>query len=261
MSDFDAALERLMVDPAFKAALARDPASALAGYRLAPDELEILCAQVDTGTGGERQVEDRTSKASMFGLVAPIGDGIGSGLGDLIRGGGSAGGMAPGGGTGAASFTGDSFSGSSTAGGTTDGGTSFGGTPQFSGSSTAGGTHGFGETPTFGTADADAPATSGRAPVDNYSTRVDADGDGRWDRHTVVSRADGGVDIVVDRDGDGRAEFVGHDLDRDGLIDEASTDSDRDGRLDTRWVDDDGDGWLDRRVRYDEGPGPRPAER
>ena len=57
MSDFDAALERLMVDPAFKAALARDPAAALAGYRLAPDELEILCAQVDSGTGGPDREE------------------------------------------------------------------------------------------------------------------------------------------------------------------------------------------------------------
>ena len=77
MSDFDAALERLISDPAFRDALAADPARALAGYQLSPDELDILTSQVDTGTGGgQRQVEQRTSKASLFGLLAPMG-GIG----------------------------------------------------------------------------------------------------------------------------------------------------------------------------------------
>ena len=36
MSDFERVLERLLVDPAFKAALAADPDRALAGYALAP---------------------------------------------------------------------------------------------------------------------------------------------------------------------------------------------------------------------------------
>jgi hypothetical protein len=85
------------------------------------------------------------------------------------------------------------------------------------------------------------------AAAQEYTTRVDADGDGRWDEFTVTDREDGGVDLSVDRDGDGRAEFVGHDLDRDGLIDEATTDEDGDGTPDTRWVDTDGDGWLDAR--------------
>jgi hypothetical protein len=103
-------------------------------------------------------------------------------------------------------------------------------------------------------------------PPPEYHTRVDADGDGRWDRFTAVDRGDGGVDLVVDRNNDGRAEFVGHDVDRDGLIDEASTDTDGDGRLDARWVDGDGDGWLDRRIAMPEpergamsGIGERPA--
>src|SRR5204863_9481623 len=42
MTDFDAALERLLTDDGFKAALAADPARALAGYRLTPDEAELL---------------------------------------------------------------------------------------------------------------------------------------------------------------------------------------------------------------------------
>ena len=85
------------------------------------------------------------------------------------------------------------------------------------------------------------------AAAQEYTTRVDADGDGRWDEFTATNRGDGGVDLSVDRDGDGQAEFVGHDLDRDGLIDEATIDEDGDGTLDTRWVDTDGDGWLDAR--------------
>src|SRR6266545_4717700 len=72
MSDFDAVLERLVADPGFRAALAADPARALAGYRLSADEVELLHAQLDTGTGGNRHVEQRTSKASLFGLLSPL---------------------------------------------------------------------------------------------------------------------------------------------------------------------------------------------
>jgi hypothetical protein len=103
--------------------------------------------------------------------------------------------------------------------------------------------------------DIDAPGEGtlrSMGPPEGYHTRVDADGDGRWDRFTAVDRGERGVDLVVDRDQDGRAEFVGHDYDRDGLIDEASTDTDGDGLLDARWVDDNGDGWLDRRTAMPE---------
>ncbi|GAA3286612.1 hypothetical protein Dvina_06640 [Dactylosporangium vinaceum] len=89
----------------------------------------------------------------------------------------------------------------------------------------------------------------GAAPTDGYHTRVDWDGDGRWDQHTYVNRPDGGVDIVVDADGDGRAEFIGHDTDRDGLINSSEVDTDRDGTMDARYEDVNGDGWLDRRTR------------
>jgi len=78
VSDFDSVLERLLSDPGFKAALAADPARALAGYRLSADEVELLGAQVSTETGGNRQVEERTSKASLFGLLGSV---AGAGLG------------------------------------------------------------------------------------------------------------------------------------------------------------------------------------
>jgi len=72
VSDFDVALERLVSEPAFREALAADPQRALAGYRLSPDELEVLTSQVDTGSGGQRHVEQRTSKASLFGLLMEL---------------------------------------------------------------------------------------------------------------------------------------------------------------------------------------------
>src|SRR5215470_19157744 len=72
MSDFDDVLERLLVDPAFKAVLAADPATALAGYRLSPDELELLGTQLSTGDGEDRAVELRATKSSMFGLLSSL---------------------------------------------------------------------------------------------------------------------------------------------------------------------------------------------
>ncbi len=445
MSDFDDVLERLLTDPGFQARLAADPAGALAGYRLTADELELLQAQVGGGDAGQSRVEQRTSKASMFGLFSSIGSGIGDvvhghgqgvadtgghgggagqsaarGLGALEQSGGrhaaaepdprpgglaghlhgvvehgahaSAGGVeahaGPGGAHASAGFTdaraggaglseaaGDPRS-SASMGYGGDQGTSglaeapdpqpgygsaglseasdgprtyasagYGGAgagaglseapdPQAAGygsagiaeagshtghatevhsssqgtvyrSSTAGlgqpdGTAGFG--PAGGAAGlgpADGGAGGGRhgiagaldgleasregspvpppagyegghrgvaggiaaalrdgvgnqpgqAPTDGYHTRVDWDGDGTWDRHTYVNRADGGVDIVVDADGDGRAEFVGHDTDRDGLINSSELDTNRDGVMDQRYEDLNGDGWLDRRTR------------
>jgi hypothetical protein len=94
-----------------------------------------------------------------------------------------------------------------------------------------------------------------------YVTRVDADGDGHWDQFTTIDRGSRGVDLAVDRNHDGRVDWVGHDFDRDGLIDEASVDHDYDGTLETRWVDQNGDGWLDvRRPWEDGGAGGGPAD-
>src|SRR5690349_3919218 len=81
MSDFDEVLERLLVDPAFKVALATDPAAALAGYRLSADELELLGSQLSIGDGEDRTVETRSSKSSIFGLLGPLGGLAGGGTG------------------------------------------------------------------------------------------------------------------------------------------------------------------------------------
>jgi hypothetical protein len=110
---------------------------------------------------------------------------------------------------------------------------------------------------TFGTATAGESfgtvantSTIGAAPagpgLDNYSTRVDIDGDGSWDAHTVHARADGGVDIHADMNHDGVVDFIGHDDNRDGLVDSADYDTNHDGVMDVRMYDDNRDGWMDR---------------
>jgi hypothetical protein len=87
------------------------------------------------------------------------------------------------------------------------------------------------------------------APPPGYHNRVDADGDGHWDRATYRGGRDGGADILVDLDSDGRADFIGHDVDLDHKVDYADYDTDHDGAFDKRMYDDDNDGWLDRTVR------------
>jgi hypothetical protein len=278
MSDFDAALERLVSDPAFRDALAADPARALAGYHLEPDELDLLNAQIDMGTGGQRHVEQRTSKASLFGLLSPMGGGGTADTVDALHGGGSGTeGFGSSGGAASPAYAPVDDAGFGSGGGGAQEGFGSAGQEGFgpaagggSGSdgslgSTFGGVVGGDEVPgrspdyipepapsqgtMYGSAAASGTDhfTSSQPPAD-YHTRVDADGDGRWDQYTATDRGDQGVDLGVDRDGDGRAEFVGHDYNRDGIIDAADTDEDHDGRLDTRWVDDNGDGWLDRRT-------------
>jgi hypothetical protein len=290
MSDFDAALERLVSDPTFRTALANDPTAALAGYRLTPDEQDLLHSSIDSGVGGDRSVEQRTSKASMFGLLSSLA-GMG-GLGESTQGGGGSVGHADSGGSRGLGSV-DSSAGQQRLGpaeatsglgsqdqGTGDAQSALGQDDRSYGSGTAGGdvaasVGGDAAVPAGGDAAAsaggdaaasaggDAAASAGgdaAVPAGHYHTRVDADGDGRWDRFTLVHRGAEGVDIVVDRDGDGIAEFVAHDSNRDGLIDYALTDENHDGQLDTRWVDDNGDGWLDRRVPFDLSESPQSSE-
>jgi len=278
MSDFDAVLERLVADPGFRAALAADPARALAGYRLSADEVELLHAQLDTGTGGNRHVEQRTSKASLFGLLSPLAGG--AGLGTPTDGG-------TGGGSG---FGGDSQGFDAGAIGQRiseragdSGQSGFGGASQV----------GFGDGAQFGLGEAGVSGVGAAAqagmgdvagnigapmgrvgadggllgrnlpepgdaaggfaaapppPPPGYHPHIDVNGDGHWDKYTVVGRTDGGVDIVADMNHDGRADFIGHDYDRDGLVDQADYDKDRDGTFETHMTDVNGDGWLDTKV-------------
>jgi hypothetical protein len=81
---------------------------------------------------------------------------------------------------------------------------------------------------------------------EGYRTRVDVDGDGTWDRHSLRGTRGGGVDIMVDANSDGRVDFIGHDRDADGLVDSAEYDKNHDGFFERRSYDDNGDGWLDR---------------
>jgi hypothetical protein len=206
MTDFDTVLERLLGDAGFQAALARDPAAALRGYHLSDEEREVLRAQLVTDAGDHGSVETRTSKSGLVGLFAPIAGAVG---------------MA------AASYS----SGHSTVGSALSDGGSSGGAP--------GGNAGIGSA---GGAESIGSATSGTV----YHTAVDVNGDGHWDGYVARPRADGGYDVVVDMDHDGRADFIGHDVNGDGLIDSAEYDTNLDGRMDTRMFDDNGDGWLDR---------------
>jgi hypothetical protein len=238
MSDFDAVLERLLTDPGFKAALAADPASALHGYQLSRDELELLYAQVSTDAGGQGRVEERISKASLFGLFGSLmhDSGIGHSIGQT---GGSHAHLA------AAGTVGDS-SGLSPAGPTT--------TPLNIGeslNSMAGG-HGSADGVVVDDVNTGGPlghldALPGHgAPPPDYHPHVDVDGDGRWDQYTVRVRSDGGMDVVADMDHDGRPDFVGHDSNADGIIDSADYDRNHDGVFETHMTDTNGDGWMDR---------------
>ena len=246
MSDFDTVLERLLTDPSFQTALATDPDRALSGYSLDPEERQLLGTQFSAGDGSDRLVETRTSKSGVVGLLGPVAAAFGVAAGTQSMGtaptGAQSMGLAPTGPT-------ESF-------GDAPGQGSFG--TVSSGQSSMGEVGG--ATESFGTVTAEqsmgaAPSSQSVGPAQpeaaGYHTRVDVDGDGRWDANTAYERGDGGVDIQVDRNHDGVAEFVGHDYDRDGLVDDAEFDLDGDGTRETRMYDDNGDGWMDRR-----GPAP-----
>ena len=80
MSDFDGPLERLLLDPEFKAALAANPDRILAGYHLDPEQRRVLLTQVSTETGNGLKVEERISKAGMAGLLSAFSEGAGGGM-------------------------------------------------------------------------------------------------------------------------------------------------------------------------------------
>jgi len=83
MSDFDTALERLLTDPGFAAALAADPTAALAGYQLTAEEQELLRTQMGgAGGGSTAAVETRANQSSAFGLLSPL-TGMMGGFGDI----------------------------------------------------------------------------------------------------------------------------------------------------------------------------------
>ncbi|MFY1633876.1 Os1348 family NHLP clan protein [Solwaraspora sp. WMMB335] len=292
MSDFDTVLERLLTDPGFASALGADPAAALAGYQLSADEVELLRTQMSgAGTADTTGVEARANQSSGFGLLSPL-TGMMGGLGDF----GPVAGVADqafGSGSAGSGF-GDSPTATSGFGDrSADPVSGFGDRPAppsgfgdrfdaTSGFGPAEATSGFGQAPvppaTGHTGEAGGLGASissllqpgdamlGPAPQqieppvpEGYQTRVDVDGDGQWDRHIVRGRSDGGVDILVDHDGDGRVDFIGRDDDADGLVESASYDTDGDGYFDQTQYDDNGDGWLDRTVEHQSHHEPPPS--
>jgi transcriptional regulator with XRE-family HTH domain len=76
VSDFDTVLERLLLDPQFKSALASDPTRTLAGYQLSDQERQILLTDMAGASGTQSLVEDRISKSSMFGLLSSLSGGL-----------------------------------------------------------------------------------------------------------------------------------------------------------------------------------------
>jgi hypothetical protein len=232
MSDFDEVLERLLTDPPFAAALAADPDLALAGYRLEPGEAELLRSQVAGDTAADvAKVETRTSKSSTFGLLAPF-----AALGGVVDSFGHALAQpAPGAGGGVAGAHG-----------------MLGDPPAaHQGLGDARPHQGLGDAPrqALGEPGLGRAAPEQAALPAGYHPRVDVDGDGHWDRAVYRPDPHGGADILVDRNADGRTDFVGHDTDLDGKVDYADYDKDSDGRFEKRMYDDDNDGWLDRTVR------------
>jgi hypothetical protein len=252
MSDFDDVLERLLTDQSFAAALAADPGATLSGYRLDPDEIELLRGQVSADAGrAASAVEGRTTKSSTFGLFSSLGDlsAFGSAAGAAAHhvaevaaptggGGGGVLGDAPG-------HDLDDLPGKA----------GLGNAPR----------HGLGDAVPLAHVEplqqAAAPMQGASAPVEevsarvhefkgvgDYHNRVDADGDGHWDKATYAAREDGGVDIMVDADHDGKTDFIGRDFDRDWKVDEATIDRDSDGVFEKTMYDDNNDGWLDRTV-------------
>jgi hypothetical protein len=84
------------------------------------------------------------------------------------------------------------------------------------------------------------------APPKGYHNRVDADGDGHLDHATYLGDGHGGAEILVDLNGDGQPDFIGHDTNLDNRVDFADYDKDHDGFFEKRMFDDNGDGILDR---------------
>lgn len=110
-----------------------------------------------------------------------------------------------------------------------------------------------GDAPSLGVVAREASAALARdtAPPKGYHNRVDADGDGHLDKATYRGDGHGGAEILVDLDGDGNPDFIGHDTDLDNKVDYADYDKNHDGIFEKRMYDDNNDGLLDRAEWHD----------
>ncbi|MBI2168791.1 MAG: hypothetical protein HYU28_04715 [Actinobacteria bacterium] len=82
MAAIDEVLERFVNEPAFRDAVAADPESALDGYELSADDLELLASQFSRDAGGRGGVERRLTKAGLSGLLSQAAE-DGAGLADF----------------------------------------------------------------------------------------------------------------------------------------------------------------------------------
>jgi hypothetical protein len=82
VAGIDEVLERLVTDLAFRRQLEEDPRSALEGYVLYDEDLEVLAATLDEGEVAERGVERRTSKSAFLGAFLGLGGGTSVGSSD-----------------------------------------------------------------------------------------------------------------------------------------------------------------------------------
>jgi hypothetical protein len=258
MSDFDDVLERLLTDPPFAAALAADPDVALAGYTLDAGEAELLRSQVAGDTGADvARVETRTNKSSTFGLLAPFAamSGVVDSFGHALADPGHTSGLGsdPGHTSGLGSAPPDAWGRGGAAPAAHSG---LGDAPRVhEGLGNAAPHEGLGNAPQQAISErslghAEPPET---ALPEGYHPRVDVDGDGHWDRAVYRTDPDArGGDILVDKNRDGKPDFIGHDTDLDGKVDYADYDKNHDGVFEKRMYDDDNDGWLDRTVNRPE---------
>jgi hypothetical protein len=77
MAGLDDVLERLVNDPRFRQLLADDPATALAGYQLSADDLEVVATTVAEAPAGAGGLESRQSKSALFSLFSQVADVVG----------------------------------------------------------------------------------------------------------------------------------------------------------------------------------------
>lgn len=77
MPGIDEVLERLVLEPDFRGALLHDPKAALAEYDLSADDIGVLSAELTSAAGTQTAVEQRTTKAGLFAVLASaLGDGL-----------------------------------------------------------------------------------------------------------------------------------------------------------------------------------------
>lgn len=72
MAGIEDIIERLINDSTFRVEFQKDPKEALEGYDLSEEDLGLLAGRLSSDAGGEAKVEQRTSKAALFGIITDL---------------------------------------------------------------------------------------------------------------------------------------------------------------------------------------------